>query len=66
MADYLTRDEMLAIVKCSKSQIYNLMEFDDFPRPIKVGSSNRWIRAEVEAWFDAKIMKRGSKTPVLN
>ena len=66
MADYLTRDEMLAIVKCSKSQIYNLMELDDFPRPIKVGSSNRWVRAEVEAWFDAKIKKRVSKTPVLN
>ena len=66
MADYLTRDDVLAIVKCSKSQIYNLMESDDFPRPIKVGSSNRWLRSEVEAWFDAKIMKRVSKTPVLN
>ena len=66
MAEYLLRDEVLAIVKCSKSQLYNLMERDDFPRPIKVGSSNRWIRSEVEDWFAVQVQNRGSKTPVLN
>ena len=66
MTELLTRDEVLAIVKCSKSQIYVLMGSDDFPRPIKVGSANRWIRSEVEAWLDAKVLNRVSKTPVLN
>lgn len=66
MSEYLLRDEVLAIVKCSKSQLYNLMEREDFPRPIKVGSSNRWIRSEVEDWFAVQVQNRGSKTAVLN
>ena len=66
MTDYLTRDEVLAIVKCSKSQLYNLMAGDGFPRPIKVRTSNRWIRSEVEEWFAAKVLDRDAKTPVFN
>ncbi|MDO5667369.1 MAG: AlpA family phage regulatory protein [Alcaligenaceae bacterium] len=40
----------------SKQSIYNIMEEDDFPKPINVGSrSKRWIATEVENWIQGKI-----------
>lgn len=40
----------------SKQSIYNIMEEDDFPKPINVGSrSKRWIASEVENWIQGKI-----------
>lgn len=40
----------------SKQSIYNIMEEDDFPKPINVGSrSKRWIAIEVENWIQGKI-----------
>ena len=40
----------------SKQSIYNIMEDDDFPKPINVGSrSKRWIASEVENWIQGKI-----------
>lgn len=65
MTELLTRSEVLAILKCARSTVYVLMESDDFPRPIKVGHANRWLRSELEAWLDAKVLNRVSKTRVL-
>ena len=27
----------------------------DFPAPIKMGRSSRWLKSEVEAWLQARI-----------
>lgn len=40
----------------SKQSIYNIMEKDNFPKPINIGSrSKRWIASEVEDWIQMKI-----------
>ncbi len=54
--DLLTRDEVLALLKCARSTLYAWMEGDGpyppFPKPIKLGAmSNRWVREEVEEWI---------------
>ena len=57
--DLLTRDELLGILKLSRSKLYKLMELHGFPKPIRIGgASNRWLRSEVEVWLRAQIQVR--------
>ena len=51
-SDLLTRDEVLALLKCVRSTLYVLMESQEFPRPIKLGVANRWFKTEVDAWLE--------------
>ena len=34
---------------------YKLIQDGDFPKPIKLGRSSRWMQSEVEAWLQARI-----------
>lgn len=38
-----------------KTTIYKWMNAGNFPKPVKVGSSVRWVSGEVEAWIEEKI-----------
>ena len=33
-----------------RSRIYQLINAGEFPPPIKVGKSSRWLKAEIDAW----------------
>ena len=57
-SDLLRRDEVQARLKCSRSTLYALMSEAGFPRPIKLGTANRWFKSEVEAWIDRQSKKR--------
>lgn len=40
----------------TSNAVYQLMKRDEtFPRPAKLGKVSRWIRADVEAWLEAKL-----------
>ena len=52
--EFLTRDEVLGILKMARSSLYVLMDEDGFPRPRKFRTSNRWLKSEVEAWLKDK------------
>lgn len=34
---------------------YKLIQEGQFPKPIKLGRSSRWLKSEVEAWLQARI-----------
>ena len=34
---------------------YKLIQEGEFPKPIKLGRSSRWLKSEVEAWVQARI-----------
>ncbi|CNL00316.1 helix-turn-helix transcriptional regulator [Yersinia kristensenii] len=34
---------------------YKLIKDGDFPKPIKLGRSSRWLQSEVEAWLQKRI-----------
>lgn len=34
---------------------YKLIKDGEFPKPIKLGRSSRWLESEVEAWLQARI-----------
>ena len=37
-------------VSFGRSRIYQLIAAGEFPQPIKVGKSSRWVKAEIDAW----------------
>lgn len=34
---------------------YKLIQHGEFPKPIKLGRSSRWLRSEVEFWVKSRI-----------
>ncbi|MCY0792044.1 AlpA family transcriptional regulator [Morganella morganii] len=34
---------------------YKLIQEGQFPKPIKLGRSSRWLKSQVEAWLQARI-----------
>ncbi|HCA6390267.1 TPA: AlpA family transcriptional regulator [Klebsiella pneumoniae] len=34
---------------------YKLIKDGEFPKPIKLGRSSRWLESEVEAWLQERI-----------
>lgn len=34
---------------------YKLIKEGEFPKPIKLGRSSRWLQSEVEAWLQQRI-----------
>ena len=41
-----------------RSRIYQLIAAGEFPQPIKIGKSSRWVRAEIDTWLSAQIAAR--------
>lgn len=35
---------------------YKLIKEGEFPKPIKLGRSSRWLKSEVEQWLQARII----------
>ncbi len=38
-------------VSFGRSRIHQLVAAGEFPQPIKVGKSSRWVKAEIDAWI---------------
>lgn len=38
-------------VSFGRSRIYQLIAAGEFPQPIKVGKSSRWVKADIDAWI---------------
>ncbi|WP_436873549.1 helix-turn-helix transcriptional regulator [Kosakonia sacchari] len=36
---------------------YKLIKGGEFPKPIKLGRSSRWLQSEVEAWLQERIAR---------
>lgn len=34
---------------------YKLIQDGEFPKPIKLGRSSRWLKSELESWLENKI-----------
>ncbi|MEI7125106.1 AlpA family transcriptional regulator [Pectobacterium odoriferum] len=34
---------------------YKLIQLGEFPKPIKLGRSSRWLQSEVEIWLQQRI-----------
>lgn len=41
-----------------RSRIYQLINAGEFPPPVKIGKSSRWVKAEVDAWIGSHSAQR--------
>lgn len=52
MTKILTLREVLDITKVSRSTLYQMLDRDEFPRPMKLGErKNGWTDAQIEEWI---------------
>ena len=41
--------------KLKRSQLYGLVRKGEFPKPIKIGKSSRWVKAHIDAWIAEQV-----------
>ncbi|MBP6082890.1 MAG: AlpA family transcriptional regulator [Providencia sp.] len=41
----------------SDKWFYKLIQDGEFPKPIKLGRSSRWLKSEIENWLQERIAK---------
>jgi excisionase family DNA binding protein len=63
----ITVKEVSEMLGISERTIYRLSDAGDMPSPVKLGSSVRWRRKELESWIDngcpkGKAGKRSRKS----
>lgn len=44
---------------------YKLIQDGEFPKPIKLGRSSRWLKSEVENWLQNRIAESRGPNPYL-
>lgn len=52
--ELLTINEVADVLKFTRKHIYSMIKNGDFPRQIKIGTSSRWKKADLEAWINQK------------
>lgn len=55
----LTLPEVRAVVSLSSATLYRMIERGDFPPPLKIGRSSRWLASEIHAFVEAQKAARG-------
>lgn len=53
--------EVRRLVGIGKSQLYRLIAAGDFPAPVKIRRSSRWLSSEVDAWIHARASIRSAE-----
>jgi len=54
----LTLKEVMEKTSFKKSTIYKFIKTKDFPKPLKIGTSSRWLENEVDSWIKHQITER--------
>lgn len=57
-AFYVTK-EILRLLRMSRSSLYRSIADGTFPKPIKFGGKNGWLRSDVEQYLADRIAARG-------
>jgi predicted DNA-binding transcriptional regulator AlpA len=53
----LPLDEVERRTGFKSSFIYNQIKNNEFPKPIKIGSSSRWRESEIQSWIGEQIQR---------
>lgn len=56
----LAFDPLSRYVNFGRSRIYALINQGEFPPPVKIGKSSRWVKAEIDAWLSKQVSARNS------
>lgn len=55
---FLKRAQVLSRTGLGKSNLFEKIRKGEFPPPVKVGASSRWVESEVTEWQKAIIAER--------
>lgn len=58
MSGFLKLKAIAADTSIGGSTIEKMVARGEFPKPVRIGGSNRWVASEVEAWKEEQIAKR--------
>lgn len=50
--------EVRQLIGLGKSQLYRLIADGDFPAPVKIRRSSRWLSSEVDGWIHDQANSR--------
>lgn len=56
----LKLDEVLAQISLGKTKLYDMIQLEEFPEPIKLGRGSRWSQIEVQAWIEEQKNNRAA------
>jgi len=45
-------------LQISRSQIYQLIQEEKFPKPLKLGRSSRWLKSDIHNWIELQEVTR--------
>jgi prophage regulatory protein len=52
---------LISHLQISRSQIYQLIQDGEFPKPLKLGRSSRWIQSDIKKWIEHQVSIRSLK-----
>jgi|15BtaG_2_1085339.scaffolds.fasta_scaffold61711_1 prophage regulatory protein len=52
MEKLLNEKEVSGIVSFQRTRLFEMINKGDFPKPIKFGRNNRWLKSEIESWLN--------------
>lgn len=55
--ELLSIEHVCEIIKFSHDWVYRQIREGGFPKPIKINTSSRWYRSEIDAWLDKQKIK---------
>ena len=57
----IPRRVVLSITGIGSTSLYKLISIGEFPRPVRVGRSSRWVQTEVYEWVNETIKSSKQK-----
>ncbi|EKM93556.1 MULTISPECIES: helix-turn-helix transcriptional regulator [Pseudomonadaceae] len=51
-------EEVISQVGMGRTKIYGMLQFEEFPEPIKLGRYSRWSQLEIQEWIEEQKGKR--------
>lgn len=53
-------EDVMHQVGMGKTKIYDMIQFEEFPAPIKLGRYSRWSQLEIQEWIEEQKGKRAA------
>jgi predicted DNA-binding transcriptional regulator AlpA len=55
---WLRKPAVLEKIGCGSIKLYDLIEHQGFPKPIKMGRASLWCESEIDRWLLDQLAKR--------
>ncbi|WP_437881068.1 helix-turn-helix transcriptional regulator [Pseudomonas sp. LRF_L74] len=53
-------DEVMQQIGVGKTKVYDMIQLEEFPAPIKLGRYSRWSLIEVQDWIEQQKQSRAA------